>query len=370
MKRRHGMRRGAASLLLIALAAVTLTLAACGGGDEESAATTEAAETQPADTGAAAETEAPAETGATEEAAGGEEVDKIAFFGFAAANSFAQATWAGIQEVAEAEGVEARFFDPNFDAQTQVSQIQDAIASGEYDAFIVQANDGNSVVPVIEEAIAAGIPVVAEFTPVGTRYDTIEPQVEGMIFVGEPTTENGTALGEMAIMACEGIDPCRVAYLEGFKALPLDNARTEAFKAKIAEAPNIELVASVEGGYTQDSGLKAAQDVLQANPEIDVMVGSSQAIQGAEQAIADAGRTGEIKLIGNGGSKQAVSAVKEGRWFAAYVIAERSAGAKAAELAIAAARGEDVPSSFDTRELQNPIGTKENLGDFEGEYED
>jgi ribose transport system substrate-binding protein len=164
------------------------------------------------------------------------------------------------------------------------------------------------------------------------------------------------------------MDTCEVAYLEGFKALPLDNARTEAAKKALEAGENVKLVASVEGGYTQDSGLKAAQNVLQAHPGVDVMIGSSQAIAGAEQAVKDA--DAEVKLIGNGGSRQAVSAVKEGRWFASYVAAEKSAGAKAAELAIAAARGEKVPASFDTRDLQEPMGTKENLGDFEGQYDE
>jgi ribose transport system substrate-binding protein len=312
------------------------------------------------------------EDGGGGSAAGGggeaQEVDKIAFFGFASANSFAQATLAGIKEQAQKEGVEVEFFDPNFDAAKQVSQIQNAITRGEFQAFIVQANDGNAVVPPIREAIDEGITVVGEFTPVGTRYDTIEPQVDGLIFVGEPPTENGTALGEMGVEACKDKDPCQVAYLEGFKALPLDNARTEAVKAALEAAPNVEVVASVEGGYTQESGLKAAQNVLQAHQDVDVMIGSSQAIAGAEQAIEDAGA--EVALVGNGGSRQAVKAVKDGRWYATYVGAEKSSGAKAAELAIAAARGEEVPPSFDTRDLQEPIGTKENLGSFEGQYDD
>ena len=330
----------AAAALLMAVA-----IGACGSDDEEAAA--------------------PAGGGGGETA---QEVKKIAFFGFAGANSFAQATFAGIKEQAAKEGVEVQFFDPNFDAATQVSQIQNAITTGEFQAFIVQANDGNAVVPPVREAIEEGITVVGEFTPIGTRYDTIEPQVDGLIFVGEPPTENGTALGELGVQACEGMDTCEVAYLEGFKALPLDNARTEAATKALKAAPNVKLVASVEGGYTQDSGLKAAQNVLQAHPGVDVMIGSSQAIAGAEQAAKDAGA--EVKLIGNGGSRQAVTAVKEGRWFASYVAAEKSAGAKAAELAIAAARGEKVPASFDTRDLQDPMGTKDNLGDFEGQYDE
>jgi ribose transport system substrate-binding protein len=299
---------------------------------------------------------------------GAKKVSKLAFFGFAGANSFAQATYAGIKEQAAKENVQVKFFDPNFDAATQVSQIQNAVTTGEYQAFVVQANDGNAVVPPIREAIDEDITVVGEFTPIGTKYDTIEPQVDGLIFVGEPPTENGKALGEMGVDACKGMEKCEVAYLEGFKSLPLDNARTDAVKKALKMGENVEIVASVEGGYTQDSGLKAAQNVLQAHPGVDVMIGSSQAIAGAEQAVKDA--DGKVKLIGNGGSRQAVTAVKDGRWFATYVSAEKSAGAKAAELAIAAARGEKVPSSFDTRQLQEPKGTKESLGDFEGQYDE
>jgi ribose transport system substrate-binding protein len=309
-------------------------------------------------------------SGSSSTASGGKDVKKVAFFGFASANSFAQATWAGVQDTAKKEGVQAKFFDPNFDPAKQVSQMQNAIASGEYQAFVVQANDGNAVVPVIKEAINAGIKVVAEFTPVGTRYDTIAPQVPGMIFVGEAPTWNGKALGQLGVEACKGVDPCNVAYLEGFKSLPLDNARTNAVKQELGTAANVKVVASVEGGYTQASGLKAAQNVLQAHPNVNVMIGSSQAIEGAGGAIKDAGKAGKIKLIGNGGSTQAVSAVKSGDWFAAYVIAERSSGAKAAALAISAARGQKVPTSFDTRKLQNPIGTKESLGSFTGQYDD
>jgi ribose transport system substrate-binding protein len=338
------VKRGTA---LAVAAAMAGGLAACGSDDEASS-------------GSAASGGEPA----------AKEVKKIAFFGFASANSFAQATWAGIQETAAKEGVEAKFFDPNFDSAKQVSQIQNAITSGEYQAFIVQSNDGNAVVPPIKEAIEEGITVVGEFTPVGTRYDTIEPQVEGLIFVGEAPAENGTTLGELGVEACEGDDDCQVAYLEGFKALPLDNARTESAKAALAKASNAKLVASVEGGYTKESGLAAAQNVLQAHPEVDVIIGSSQAIAGAEQAVKDAGRAGEVKLIGNGGSRQAVKAVKDGRWFACYASVEKSSGAKAAELAIKAARGEDVPASFNTRDLQDPMGTKDRLGDFEGEYDD
>ena len=146
--------------------------------------------------------------------------------------------------------------------------------------FVVQANDGNAVVPAIKQALKKGITVVGEFTPVGPNYATIQPQVPGLIFVGESPVANGHSLGHLGVEACAGINPCKVAYLQGFKSLPLDNARTAAVLQTLKSAKNVQVVASPEGGYTQASGLKAAQDVLSAHSDVNVIIGSSQAIEG------------------------------------------------------------------------------------------
>jgi ribose transport system substrate-binding protein len=285
-------------------------------------------------------------------------VKSIAFFGFAAANSFAQATWKGVQQVAKDCGASTKFYDPAFNAQTQVSQIQDAITTGQYQVFVIQANDGNAVVPAVKQAIAKGITVVGEFTPIGPNYATIQPQVPGLIFVGEAPVKNGTSLGQLGIAACKGLTPCKVAYLQGFKSLPLDNARTAAVLKTLKSASNIQVVASPEGGYTQASGLKAAQDVLSAHPDVNVIIGSSQAIEGTQLAVKRAGKLGKIKLIGNGGSCQAITGVLNGTWFASYIIAEKSDGAKATQLGIQAANGGKVPHAVNIESVQNPLGTK------------
>lgn len=292
---------------------------------------------------------------------GAKKVKGVAFFGFAAANSFAQATWAGIQQTTKKDGVSAKFFDPNFSPQTQVSQIEDAITTGQYQVFVIQANDGNAVVPAVERAIKKGITVVGEFTPIGTNYASIAPQVSGQIFVGEAPVTNGHSLGKLGIQACAGLNPCKLAYLQGDESLPLDVARTKAVLETLKTASNVQLVADPQGGYTQATGLKAGQDVLSAHPDVNVIIGSSQAIEGTELALKKAGKLGKIKLIGNGGSCQAIKGVLAGNWFASYIVAERSSGAKAAQLGIDAAEGKAVPHSFNTDQLQNPLGTKKTI---------
>lgn len=273
----------------------------------------------------------------------------IAFFGFAKANSFSVATFEGVKEQAAKAGGKAEFLDSNFDPQAQIRQLQDAITSKRFGVFVLQANDGTAVVPAVRDAVRKGITVVVQFTPVGTRYDTAEPQVPGVISLVDVPTRNGERLGRLGTGACKAAKakPCKVAYFEGLKTLPLDNARTKAVVDTLKKAPDVEVVAQMEGGYTRDSGRKAMQDLLQAHPDVNVVIGSSQALFGAE----DVAKGKKIQYVGNGASRQAVRAVREGRWYGIPYLPVKTAGAKAAELGLAKAAGKTVPASTDISSL-------------------
>ncbi|WP_131738522.1 sugar ABC transporter substrate-binding protein [Actinomadura roseirufa] len=295
---------------------------------------------------------------------------RIAFFGFAKANSFSAATFAGVEEYAKAHNAAAEFLDANLDPQAQVRQLQDAVTSKRFQVFVVQANDGAAVVAPLRAAVRAGIKVVVDFTPAGTRYDTAEPQVPGTITLVDVPARNGRTLGELAVQACRSkkIDPCDVAYFEGLKALPLDNARTKAAEDALAGQAGVRLKARIEGGYTQQTGRKAMQDLLQREPGVDVVVGSSQALLGAE-AVA---KGKPILYVANGGSRQTVKAVQDGRWYAAYYLPVKTLGAKTAELGLNAARGQNVPATNVMTDLVpgQGKGTREALAGVTGEYDE
>lgn len=329
-----------------AAAALALTLTGCTNPNE--------------DGGAAA---------STTSAAPDEELS-VGFFGFAKANSFAQATWAGVQEAAEEGNATAEFIDSDFDGAKQRNALQDAITSQRFDVVIVQANDGTAMVQPVRQALEAGITVVVEFTPVGGRYDTVDPQVDGAVNVVDAPTHNGEGLAQMGIGACEQLaaEPCQVAYLQGFDNYPLDAARTKAAVEGL-EAGGADVVASPIGGYTPDSGRTAMQNVLQATPDVDVVIGSSQAIEGASSLTE--GRD-DILYVGNGGSSQAYAGVEDGSWYGAYVIPEKAEGKLATELGLKKARGEDVPVSTDARSLTpfEALGTKDVLSGLTADYSD
>ncbi|MET0425863.1 MAG: sugar ABC transporter substrate-binding protein, partial [Actinoplanes sp.] len=262
----------------------------------------------------------------------------IGFFGFAKANSFAQATWSGVQEYAAANNAEATFLDSNFDGPTQVNQLQDAVTSKRYDVMIVQANDGTAVVNPVKQAVAAGITVVVEFTPIGGKYDTADPQVPGTITIIDPPTVNGEGLAKLGLEACKTVvdSGCKVAYLQGFANYPLDTARTKAAVDALKAGGAAEVISNFVGGYTPDSGRGAMQNLLQAHPDVNVVIGSSQALAGATPLAAGK----KITFVGNGNSTQAYDFVNKGTWYATYALPEKADGAKAAELGLKKARGE------------------------------
>lgn len=328
---------------VFAVASATLlvaALAACGSSSESSESATPAAN----------------------------KVTKIAFFGFWKTNSFTQAVLAGVEETASAQGIEVIDLSPTeYDGAAQIKAMQDQTIKGDAQVYITLAIDPVGLATAAEEAMAQGIKVVAAFTPLGPLFDTLEPQVPGLIVAGETPISNGQVLGKLAAKACADKNPCNVVYLEGFKTLPLDNARTKAFgEALAAAAPNAKIIASLEAGYSPDTGKKAAQDALQANPAIDVMVGSSQAILGAQDVVD----TTKVLLIGNGSSKEAYAAVNSGKWFALYNGDIKGIGKKSAELGVAAANGETVNPVFDTSTLLDPMGTKDVVAGLVGDYSD
>ena len=90
----------------------------------------------------------------------------------------------------------------------------------------------------------------------------------------------------------------------------LDTAIRKGFDA-VTAGHNIQVVAEGETFYNPANALKAAQTMLQAQPDMDVIIGADQGATGAQQALGGK----KVTLIGYGGGRSASSAVKSGAWY-------------------------------------------------------
>lgn len=334
---------------------VGLLLAACSSNSESGQATT-AEPSSAAASVTAAEPSVPATP------------VRVAYLSFAVANTYDEPMLAAAQAVADAKDAEVTVFDAANDPDKQFSQLQDAVSSGQFDAIIVQAINGSGLIPEIQNALSQGIKVVVMDQIVGPDLSTDQPQVDGLsanvVFV---PTEIGTKLGGLTAEACKSKDPCQVGYIYAIKVSALDTALREGFDAAIAGS-TAHVVAEGENFFTVEGGLKAAQDMLQKNPDLDVIVSADQGIIGAEQATKAAGLS--PALIGYGGSELGLAAIKDGSWYGGVMQAPTDEGRVAMEAAIAAVRdGTDTGAFNPLTDLPNGgVINQDNVGEFVAQW--
>jgi ribose transport system substrate-binding protein len=238
---------------------------------------------------------------------------KIAYLSFAVANSYDAPMLSAAKSVAKSGGASVTVFDAANDPKKQLSELQTVIASKQYDGIIVQPIFGPQLIPTIQQAIKAGIKVVNIDQILGTNPSTAAPPVKGLsgnvVFV---QTEIGTKQGQLVDKACAALkaNPCKVGYLYSVKVSSLDSAIRKGFNQATA-GHGVKVVTEGQTFYNPADALKAAQTMLQAQPDLNVIVGADQGATGAEQALN--GKT--VTLIGYGGGGVGLKAVASGTWF-------------------------------------------------------
>ncbi|HUC57797.1 MAG TPA: sugar ABC transporter substrate-binding protein [Streptosporangiaceae bacterium] len=336
-------------LTIAAVAAVGLLLAACGSSGTTSSGTT------------------------TPKATSSSKPINIAYLSFAVENSYDAPMLAAAQAVADDNHATMKVFDANNSPQTQYSQLQDVITSGQYNGIIVQPIFGTGLISLVKQAIAKGIKVVNMDQILGPNLSTDAPQVPGLSAnVTFVPTDIGTKLGNLVVQACKSknLKPCNVGYLYDIKASALDVAIHGAFTKAIAADPAVKVVAQGQSFFSPTDGLTAVQDMLQANPDLNLIVGSDQGIEGGAQAVATAHKTGKIILVGYGASAAALAGVKSGAWYADVAQAPASEGRLAVQALVAAIETGKKSGGIDPV-AQLPDGgivTKANVDQFTAEW--
>lgn len=301
---------------------------------------------------------------------------RVAMFILVRANAYDQARIDGVNTRVADLNADVDVFSCEFDTRLQIIQIQDAIATGKYDAFIIHPNDSHALIPVINEALAEGIIVIGADAPIGPDTRSLNPYPAGVTaMIGRTGWDTGTWLGEAVVEASRGKTVSRVAYLIGIQALGIDQDRFAAFEAVIAQHPHIQLVAFQEGQYRRDVSLTIMQNVFQAQPDISVVVSSGdQMTLGAHDAAVRAGIADRIKFIGNGASAEGVEAVRDGRFFATVADIPFTQGQLLIEAAVKAVRGEAVQPTLNLNDQRpplppgGPVITRENVDQFQGQW--
>lgn len=226
------------------------------------------------------------------------------------------------------------------DVARQSNQVKDFIVK-KVSAIVLSPCESRSVVPVIQEANAAGIPVLTVDIPCN------EPGVKLLTQVATDNYGGGKEAGRAMIEAL-GDQGGKVAILH-FKQAESCRLRVKGFREVIDEynakaANKVELVMELEGGGAKDVGFKAASDALQATPDLrGIFAINDPSALGARAALEKAGRVEQVKIIGFDGQPEGKQAIKDGKIYADPIQFPDKMGVEIVGAIIKHLKGEDVP---------------------------
>jgi ribose transport system substrate-binding protein len=220
---------------------------------------------------------------------------KVAFFGYGSGFTYSKPELAGAMQVPKRLHIQATIFDPGGDPTKQVSQIQDAMSSGKYNAFVVYplttALECNLLT---KQAPAKNILVAAIGQPACTNQTsspgllTVVPEVGGV-----PQDYGAWARyivahnpGKQEVLLTTG--PA-TDYLSQQAGIALQKA------AKASSGFHIEQI--IRTDYTPAGALQKGQDALQRFPKTTIDANAfPEGTQGMTTALRVAGMQGTVKV--------------------------------------------------------------------------
>ena len=247
----------------------------------------------------------------------------------------------GMKEIADQCGVTVVTADPRTDAARQVSDIETMIASG-IGSVSIYSVDPAAVGAAVDAAKAAGVTVISAVSA-----------FEGSdVSVGISDHDFGYAQGLQAGLVLKERKPdtptYKVAVLNADSLGPnlLDRKRG-LLDGLAANVKNFEVVADVEA-WAEDTALSAVETILQANPDLDLILtvndpGSLGAASGVEAGGRDL--TTQTIVMGLGIDKRVLEGVLAGVFPGSVSPEPIATGRTLAAVSFALNRGETVPAT-------------------------
>ena len=187
------------------------------------------------------------------------------------------------------------------DVAAQVNGIEDLLAQG-IDALVILPMESDPLTEPVKAAKARGVFVTA------VDRGLAEEGVEDLYVGGDNPEYGATAARYFRGKLPEG---GRIVVMRGIPTA-IDNIRIDAFKAGL-EGSGIEILDMQYANWNPDKGFEVMQDFLTRFEKIDgVWAGDDDAATGAKAAIEQAGRAGEMKLLGGSGMNRVIEMIMKG----------------------------------------------------------
>jgi ribose transport system substrate-binding protein len=254
----------------------------------------------------------------------------------------------GAQEAADRLGVtlQVQAAEREIDVEKQMQIVENMIQTG-IQALAITPSGSREIVSALVKARDAKVPIIV----VDTRLDpkaAADAGVRAATFVGSDNYEGGKLAGDYLVKATGG--KARVGILEGIPGHETGDSRLRGFRDAVKGSAGVAIVASQPANWERDQGFNVFQNMLQAHPDIDSVFACSDLMAlGAIEAIAAAGKTGTIRVIGFDALDDAKKAIAAGTMEASVAQFPSEMGRAAVESALKVIHGEKIPEDIKVR---------------------
>ncbi len=186
------------------------------------------------------------------------------------------------------DDVEMRFAAAYDSDERQIQQIDSLVATG-IDLLIVAPNQVATISPAIDRAYDQGIPVIVFERKTNSKKYTA--------FIGADNYEMGRTMGEYIARQLKGKG--RILEIKGLKDSSPAIERHNGFAQALSQYPEIQLVETLQGDWTEDSGYKAVKDYQGDLSKIDFVFGQNDRMaMGARKALSSLHASPSAKYCG------------------------------------------------------------------------
>ena len=303
--------KGRILALILAMVMVVGFLAACTDDTEEQATTAQGGDT----TATAPAAVAPA---AGEHAVIADVTDLVVGFSIKNMhNPYLIAMNATMEEQAEYFGYELITLNAGGDAVQQQMDVEDLIAM-DVDVIVMDAQDPVATIAISEYIASHNIPLFL-------LNASVDPASIFVTIVQSNNTGLGSAVGEWVADQVDG--DIRIGLLAGNPGNMTGFARRTGFIQGLTErqlerfnSTNFTVQTMGWGNWSAEVGMEAAEDMLVAAPDLNVIFAENDAMaMGVLTAVRNAGREGEVLVVGIDGMRDALELIEDGTYGATGV---------------------------------------------------
>jgi ribose transport system substrate-binding protein len=257
-----------------------------------------------------------------------------------AVHPYYEPCYEGFKAAAAKYNVKVERVDPQkMELPLQVKAIEELIAQ-HVDGIALSAVDDAGLVPVIADAIKAGIKVIT--------FDAPAPSSQALSYIGTDNQTAGSEAGKKMAELMKGQG--KLVILQGGLGATNLNLRTQGFKEALAKAaPDVKVLEVVDTNGDFSVATNKTEALLQTYPDVTAIFSvSAEGAPAAAAVIKQANKAGTIIVAGFDDLKDTLQGIKDGTIAFCLVQKTFKMGWLSVEALLDATKGKTLPKVTDT----------------------